>query len=85
MPARERPALGGVGLIVLCFLGSAALRLTESGWALAEEIGAHRRGGGRRPSRRRRRRTPTRCSRRSASARRSSTPRRRGSPTGRRR
>lgn len=33
------PALGGVGLIVLCFFGSAALRLTQSGRALAEEIG----------------------------------------------
>jgi flagellar motility protein MotE (MotC chaperone) len=32
--------LGGVGLIVLCFLGSAALRATESGLALAEDIGA---------------------------------------------
>lgn len=32
-------AAGGVGLIVLCFLGSAALRLTESGMAFAEEIG----------------------------------------------
>jgi flagellar motility protein MotE (MotC chaperone) len=30
--------LGGVGLIVLCFLGSAALRLTEGGLALAEDI-----------------------------------------------
>jgi flagellar motility protein MotE (MotC chaperone) len=30
--------LGGVALIVLCFLGSAALRLTESGLALAEDI-----------------------------------------------
>jgi flagellar motility protein MotE (MotC chaperone) len=28
-----------VGLIVLCFLGSAALRLTETGMAFAEEIG----------------------------------------------
>ena len=37
----SRPvALGGVGLIVLCFVGSAALRLTESGAALAQEIGA---------------------------------------------
>ncbi len=33
-------ALGGVGLIVLCFLGSAALRLIESGAAVAEEIAA---------------------------------------------
>jgi flagellar motility protein MotE (MotC chaperone) len=34
------PQIGGVGLIVLCFLGSAALRMTESGAAIAEEIGA---------------------------------------------
>ena len=34
------PQIGGVGLIVLCFLGSAALRATESGAAIAEEIGA---------------------------------------------
>lgn len=33
------PQIGGVGLIVLCFLGSAALRLTESGAAIAQEIG----------------------------------------------
>lgn len=31
--------LGGVSLIVMCFLGSAALRLTENGSALAQEIG----------------------------------------------
>jgi flagellar motility protein MotE (MotC chaperone) len=34
------PAISGVGLIVVCFLGSAALRLAESGSAIAEEIGA---------------------------------------------
>jgi flagellar motility protein MotE (MotC chaperone) len=41
MAARSRRpvAAGGVGLIVLCFLGSAALRVTESGVAFAEEIG----------------------------------------------
>jgi flagellar motility protein MotE (MotC chaperone) len=39
MPGVSRP-LGGVGLIVLCFVGSAALRLTESGLALAEDIGS---------------------------------------------
>ena len=33
------PQISGVGLIVLCFLGSAALRVTESGAAIAEEIG----------------------------------------------
>jgi flagellar motility protein MotE (MotC chaperone) len=40
MAASRRPVLGGVGLIVLCFLGSAALRLTDSGWALAQGVGA---------------------------------------------
>lgn len=39
MAAPRRPALGGVGLIVLCFLGSAALRLTDGGWALAQGMG----------------------------------------------
>lgn len=34
-----RPALSGVGLIVLCFFGSAALRLTDDGWALAQGLG----------------------------------------------
>lgn len=34
------PAIGGLGLIVVCFLGSAALRLTENGVAFAEEITA---------------------------------------------
>jgi flagellar motility protein MotE (MotC chaperone) len=38
--ANGRQAVSGVGLIVLCFLGSAALRLAESGVAIAEEIGA---------------------------------------------
>ena len=33
-------AVSGVGIIVLCFLGSAALRLLESGSAIAQEIGA---------------------------------------------
>ncbi|MER2508343.1 MAG: hypothetical protein ABTQ27_06230 [Amaricoccus sp.] len=36
--ATRVPAVGGVGLIVLCFLGSAALRLTHGGLALAEEL-----------------------------------------------
>ena len=31
--------LGGIGLIVVCFFGSAALRLTDDNWALAEGIG----------------------------------------------
>lgn len=35
---RKRAALGGVSLIVLCFLGSATLRFGESGLAVAEEI-----------------------------------------------
>ncbi|MFO1104940.1 MAG: hypothetical protein U1E34_02480 [Amaricoccus sp.] len=39
MAARSaHPAIGGVGLIVACFLVSAALRLSESGLALAEEM-----------------------------------------------
>ena len=33
------PMLSGVGLIVLCFLASAALRLSGSGWALAQGVG----------------------------------------------
>jgi flagellar motility protein MotE (MotC chaperone) len=37
--AGARPALSGVGLIVLCFVGSAVLRLTDDGWALAQGIG----------------------------------------------
>ena len=39
MAATLRPTLSGVGLIILCFFGSAALRLTDDGWALAEGIG----------------------------------------------
>jgi flagellar motility protein MotE (MotC chaperone) len=35
----SRP-VGGIGLIVLCFIASAALRLTESGWAFAEDVGS---------------------------------------------
>lgn len=35
-----RPRISGVGLIVLCFAASAALRLQESGVALAQELGA---------------------------------------------
>ena len=34
------PAVSGLGLIVLCFVGSAALRLTENGVAFAEELSA---------------------------------------------
>lgn len=37
MAPRPGPALGGVGLIVLCFVGSALLRATDAGWALAQE------------------------------------------------
>ncbi len=44
MTATARPALSGVGLIVLCFFGSAALRLTDDGWALAQGIGEAARG-----------------------------------------
>jgi flagellar motility protein MotE (MotC chaperone) len=36
--AARGSGLGGVGLIVLCFLGSAALRLTENGSAIAQEL-----------------------------------------------
>ena len=58
------PALSGVGLIVVCFFASAALRLTDDGWALAEGIGeaaGAARGAGRgRPT------TRTRSSRRFA-------------------
>lgn len=43
---RSRPsALGGISLIVVCFLASAALRLTDDGFALAEEIGSVARAG----------------------------------------
>jgi flagellar motility protein MotE (MotC chaperone) len=38
MAAADRHALGGVGLIILCFFGSAALRLTHNGWALAQGV-----------------------------------------------
>jgi flagellar motility protein MotE (MotC chaperone) len=41
--------LGGIGLIVLCFLGSAALRLTDDGWALAEGVGETAGGAGASP------------------------------------
>lgn len=39
-PTPSGPAIGGLGLIVLCFVGSAGLRLTENGVAFAEEISA---------------------------------------------
>lgn len=39
-PVSRPIALGGIGLIVVCFFGSAALRVTESGMAIAQEIGA---------------------------------------------
>jgi flagellar motility protein MotE (MotC chaperone) len=35
--ARRGPALGGIGLVVLCFGASAVLRATEAGWAWAQE------------------------------------------------
>jgi flagellar motility protein MotE (MotC chaperone) len=41
--AQHQPRLGGVGLIVLCFLGSALLRVSDSGWAMAQSIGEARR------------------------------------------
>ena len=67
MAATVTGAVGGVGLIVLCFVGSAALRMIDSGAAIAEELGALAR---RRPDRGRDRPRPRACSRRSASARR---------------
>jgi flagellar motility protein MotE (MotC chaperone) len=39
MRATGLPMLSGVGLIVLCFIASAVLRVSGSGWALAEGIG----------------------------------------------
>jgi flagellar motility protein MotE (MotC chaperone) len=48
--AQRGPGLGGVGLIVLCFLGSAALRLTENGTAIAQEIDAMTAAGGDTPA-----------------------------------
>lgn len=36
--AKPRPVLSGVSLIVLCFVGSAALRLQQSGVAIAQEL-----------------------------------------------
>jgi flagellar motility protein MotE (MotC chaperone) len=36
--AGMRPALGGAGLIVFCFFASAALRLSDDGFALAQGI-----------------------------------------------
>jgi flagellar motility protein MotE (MotC chaperone) len=38
MATTSRPVLSGVGLIVCCFFASAALRMTDHGWALAEGI-----------------------------------------------
>lgn len=39
-----RRQLGGIGLIVVCFFGSAALRLTDDNWALAQGMGEAARG-----------------------------------------
>jgi flagellar motility protein MotE (MotC chaperone) len=38
MRAGGAPALSGVGLIILCFFVSAALRLTGDGWAFAQGV-----------------------------------------------
>lgn len=38
MATDARRALGGVGLIVLCFVGSGALRFVEAGAALADDM-----------------------------------------------
>lgn len=46
----KNPVIGGVGLLVLCFFGSASLRLIESGPALAQEIGAIASSGGAAPA-----------------------------------
>lgn len=35
----RRPAIGGIGLIVFCFVASAGLRVSSDGWALAQGIG----------------------------------------------
>jgi flagellar motility protein MotE (MotC chaperone) len=40
MPVAGRPMLSGMGLVVLCFFASAALRLAGDGWALAQGMGA---------------------------------------------
>lgn len=34
--AQDRPRLSGVGLIVLCFVASALLRISDTGWAMAQ-------------------------------------------------
>jgi len=39
MRAGSIPMLSGVGLIVVCFFASAAIRLSGSGWALAQGVG----------------------------------------------
>jgi flagellar motility protein MotE (MotC chaperone) len=39
MPGSGRSAIGGIGLIVVCFFASAVLRLSEDGWALAQGLG----------------------------------------------
>jgi flagellar motility protein MotE (MotC chaperone) len=39
MAAARRPVLSGMGLVVLCFFASAALRLTDDDWALAQGLG----------------------------------------------
>ena len=38
MRAGSIPMLSGVGLIVVCFFASAAIRLSGSGWALAQGV-----------------------------------------------
>ena len=40
MRQRGAPVLSGVGIIVVCFFASAALRLSDSGWAMAEGVAA---------------------------------------------
>lgn len=38
MASSARPILSGMGLVIACFFGSAVLRLSESGWALAQDV-----------------------------------------------
>ena len=76
MAASDRHALGGVGLIILCFFGSAALRLTDNGWAFAQGVGEVAAPGNSPP-----RPGATPSSPRFASASPSSTPPRPGWPT----
>jgi flagellar motility protein MotE (MotC chaperone) len=39
MAGTRRPVVSGMGLVVCCFFASAALRLSDDGWALAQGLG----------------------------------------------